>query len=375
MTAVGGAIPFREAVVDLAAIRANTAALVAHVGTPHVMAVVKANAYGHGAEPVARAALAGGADWLGVADISEAIALREAGIDAPVLAWLHEPGAPFGEAIERRISLGVSTLDQLQEAADAGRSVGSTARIHLKVDTGLSRNGIPVEDWEAAVETAVALEAGGAIEVEGIFSHLSNASAADDEDQRVRFEAAVALAASAGLDAPLLHLASTAAAIEQPAMRYTMVRLGIGIYGLSPWSDRPAGVAIVPAMCLRGRVVNVRRITAGTGASYDLVWRAQRDTTLVLVPLGYADGVPRQATGSAEVLIAGRRHPIVGRIAMDQFIVDVGDAAVAVGDPVVLFGGHADEAPTADDWARAAGTINYEIVTRIGPRVLRSYED
>lgn len=365
---------FREAVVDLGAIRANTAALAAHVGTPHVMAVVKANAYGHGAVPVARAALEGGADWLGVADIAEAIALRDAGIDAPVLAWLHEPGAPFGEAIRRGISLGVSTVDQLQEAADAARAEASVARVHLKVDTGLSRNGIAATDWPRAVQLAGRLATAGLVDVEGVFSHLSNASPGADDEQQERFEHALAVVRAAGLEVPLVHLASTAAAIDRPAARYTMVRLGIGLYGLSPWSDRPSGVALVPAMTLRGRVANVRRVPAGTGASYDLVWRAERDTTLALVPLGYADGVPRHATGNGEVWIGGARRPIVGRIAMDQFIVDVGDSAVSVGDPVVLFDDGATGAPTADDWARAAGTINYEIVTRVGHRVARSYE-
>ncbi|MEL4320601.1 alanine racemase [Leifsonia sp. YIM 134122] len=364
---------FREASVDLRAVRANVAALAAHVGTPHVMAVVKANAYGHGAVPVARAALAGGADWLGVADIAEAIALRDAGIDAPVLAWLHDPDVVFDEAIARGISIGISTLGQLDAVTDASRRVGAPARLHLKVDTGLSRNGIPQEDWATAVESAGSLQESGDIVVEGLFSHLSNASPEEDAAQRERFQTAIATAATHGVAPELLHLASTAAAITRPESRFTMVRLGIGIYGLSPWSDRTPEVPLVPAMTLRGRIANVRRVTAGTGASYDYQWRATRDTTLALVPLGYAEGIPRQASGRAEVWIAGERHPVVGRIAMDQFIVDVGDLAVAVGDAVVVFGDPATGAPSADDWAAAAGTINYEIVTRIGHRVQRHY--
>ena len=210
--------------------------------------------------------------------------------------------------------------------------------------------------------------------VEGIFSHLSNASPADDDAQRDRFEAAIGVAAAHHITPELLHLASTAAAITQPESRFTMVRLGIGIYGLSPWSDAQPEVVLVPAMTLRGRIANVRRVKAGAGASYDYQWRADRDTTLALVPLGYAEGIPRQASGRGEVWIAGERHPVVGRIAMDQFIVDVGDTEVSVGDPVVVFGDPATGAPSADDWARAAGTINYEIVTRIGHRVQRRYE-
>ncbi|KQO97344.1 alanine racemase [Leifsonia sp. Leaf264] len=365
---------FREASVDLAAITANVAALAAHVGTPHVMAVVKANAYGHGAEPVARAALAGGADWLGVADISEALALRDAGIDAPLLAWLHDPAARFDEAVERGISLGISTLGQLDAVTDAATRVGTPARLHLKVDTGLSRNGLAAGDWDTAFTAASALQESGDVIVEGLFSHLSNASPADDAAQREGFETAVRTAARHGVSPELLHLAATASAITQPESRFSMVRLGIGIYGLSPWSDATPEIALVPAMTLRGRVANVRRVKAGTGASYDYQWRAGHDTTLVLVPLGYAEGIPRQASGRAEVWIAGKRHPVVGRIAMDQFIVDVGDAAVGIGDEVIVFGDPATGAPSADDWARAAGTINYEIVTRIGQRVHRRYE-
>lgn len=380
MTASGldgqaSAPPFREAIVDLDAVRHNVATLAAVVAPALTMAVVKADAYGHGALPVARAALAGGADWLGVADIDEAIALRADGIDAPVLAWLHDPGTEFGVAIARDVDLGVSSLEQLVAMADAATSVGRPARVHLKIDTGLSRNGVEPATWSTAVATAARLERDGLVEVRGVFSHLANTSADEDAAQLAAFEAALAAASAAGLAPEVRHIASTAGALRRPESRYDLVRLGIGCYGVAPFGDgtTAADLGLRPAMTLRGRVAAVRRIDAGTGASYGHAWHAERPTTLALVPLGYADGVPRQASGRAEVWLAGARRPVVGRIAMDQFLVDVGDQTVAVGDEVVLFGDPATGAPSADDWGDAADTIGYEIVTRIGPRVPRTY--
>ena len=367
--------PFREAVVDLDAIRDNVTTLSRQVAPAHTMAVVKADAYGHGAVPVARAALAGGAQWLGVADLVEAIALRDAGIDAPVLAWLHDPDAGFADAIVRDVDLGVSSIEQLEAIAAAAASVGRRARVHLKIDSGLSRNGVAPEAWNAAVGVAARLERDGRIEVRGIFSHLANTSAEADAAQLAAFDSALAEASAAGLEPEVRHIASTAGALRRPESRYDLVRIGIGCYGIPPFGDgtTAAELGLRPAMTLRGRVTAVRRIDAGTGASYGHVWHAERSTTLALVPLGYADGVPRQASGRAEVWLAGARRPVVGRIAMDQFLVDVGDDDVAVGDEVVLFGDPATGAPSADDWGDAADTIGYEIVTRIGPRVPRTY--
>lgn len=366
---------FREAVVDLDAIRHNVAVLAAVVAPAQAMAVVKADAYGHGAIPVARAALDGGATWLGVADIDEALALREAGIDAPVLAWLHDPDADFAEAIERDVELGVSSNAQLGAIAAAAASVARRASVHLKVDTGLSRNGIAATEWPATAEVAARLERDGVVRVRGIFSHLSNASPDEDAAQLGAFETALEAASAAGLAPDVRHLASSAAAIRLPAARYDLVRLGIGCYGIPPFGDgtTAADLGLRPAMTLRGRVAAVRRVEAGTGVSYGFTWRADRATTLALVPLGYADGVPRQASGRAHVWLAGAQRPVVGRIAMDQFVIDVGDDAVDVGDEVVLFGDPRTGAPSADDWGDAADTIGYEIVTRIGPRVPRIY--
>lgn len=367
--------PFREAVIDLDAVRDNVAALVAQVAPARTMAVVKADGYGHGAVPVARAALAGGADWLGVADLAEGVALRDAGIDAPVLAWLHDPDADFAVAVRRGIDVGISSIDQLRAVAEAAASIGRPAGVHLKVDTGLSRNGVAPEEWDEAVRLAADLEADGRVRVRGVFSHLANTSEAEDAAQVAAFDAALVVASAAGLSPEVRHLASTAGALRRPDARYDLVRLGIGCYGIPPFGDgtTAAELGLRPVMTLRGRVAAVRRIAPGTGVSYGHAWRADRPTTLALVPLGYADGVPRQASGRAEVLLAGARRRVVGRIAMDQFLVDVGDDEVAVGDEVVLFGDPATGAPSADDWGDAADTIGYEIVTRIGPRVPRTY--
>ncbi|MBM7505668.1 alanine racemase [Agromyces aurantiacus] len=367
--------PFREAVVDLGAVRHNVRHLAATVAPARIMAVVKADGYGHGAAAVARAALEGGADWLGVADLDEAIALRGAGIDAPMLAWLHDPAARFAPAVARDIDLGVSSLAQLEAAAEAATIADRPANVHLKLDTGLSRNGIAATDWAPAIERAVELERAGRVRVRGLFSHLANASPAEDAAQLEAFLRGVESAEAAGLAPEVRHLASTAAAIRFPEARLDMVRIGIGLYGVPPYGDgtTAAELGLRPVMTLRGRIAAVRRVEEGTGASYGYTWRASRSTTLALVPLGYADGVPRQASGRGEVAIGGRRHPVVGRIAMDQFLVDVGDEDVAVGDEVVLFGDPGTGAPSADDWGDAADSIAYEIVTRIGPRVPRTH--
>jgi alanine racemase len=336
-----------------------------------VIAVVKADGYGHGAVRAAVAALQGGATRLAVADIGEALALRRAGIVAPLLAWLHAPGASFAEAAALGIELGISSLDQLQQAAAAAsgdRPVG----VHLKLETGLSRNGIAPADWRVVFAEAARLERIGRLRVVALFSHLSNASADDDRAALAAFEDGVAVAASVGLAPPLRHIAATHAAIALPEARLGCVRIGIGMYGLSPFADRSsADLGLRPAMTLRGAIAAVRRVPAGQGVSYSYDYRTDRETTLALVPLGYADGVPRQASGAGPVSIGGVRFTVAGRIAMDQFVVDVGDHPVAVGDEVVLFGDPTLGVPSADEWADAAGTINYEIVTRIGPRVPR----
>lgn len=361
----------REATIDVGAITQNARQLRRLTGVSEMIAVVKADGYGHGAVRAAIAALAGGATRIGVADIAEALALRRAGITAPLVAWLHAPGASFADAASAGIELGLSSFEQLLGAASAA-SADRPVAVHLKLETGLARNGISPADWPMVCAEAARLERLGRVRVVGVFSHLSNASEAEDLAALRAFENGVVAAAGAGLDPPLRHIAATHAAIALPAARLNCVRVGIGLYGLSPFADRTsASLGLRPAMTLRAAVAAVRRVPAGQGVSYGYDFRASRPTNLALVPLGYADGVPRQASGSGPVSIGGRRFAVAGRVAMDQFVVDTGDAPVAVGDEVVLFGDPTLGLPSADDWADAAGTINYEIVTRIGPRVPR----
>ena len=367
---------FRAARIDLDALRSNLAVIRGLVAPALVMGVVKADAYGHGvalvADAITDATAEGSAvDWLGVAELREALALRSAGITAPMLAWLHGPATDFQPAVDAGIDIGVSSLDQLERAAAASGSTGP-AVVQLKVDSGLSRNGIAPAERAVVFERAVALQARGGIRVRGIFSHLSNTSPADDARQKGVFDQSIAEARAAGLDPELRHLASTQAALEQPSFRFDLVRIGIGLYGL-PAADSmdAAALGLRPVMQLEAAVAAVRRVPAGTGVSYGFTHRTEHDTTLALVPLGYADGVPRSASNRAEVSINGRACPVVGRIATDQFLVDVGEGVVRVGDRVVLWGDPANGVPSAEDWAAAAGTIGYEIVTRVGPRVPR----
>jgi len=364
----------REARIDLAAISRNVRRLRDLAGTPHAMAVVKADGYGHGAEPVARAALAGGADWLGVVDIAEALRLRRAGIDAPVLCWLHARDADFGAALDARVDVGVSSRDQLREVAAAARGCGVVGFVHVKVDTGLGRNGVEETGWRAVFEDAAALEAEGVLRVRGVFSHLANAGPEEDARQVAAFERALSVAGDAGVRPDLRHLASTAGAIRVPESRFDLVRLGIGVYGLSPFEDATsADLGLTPVLTLLGGVVAVKRVPAGTGVSYGYSYRTTARANLALVSLGYADGIPRLASNRAPVSINGRRYTVTGRVAMDQFVVDMGTDTCEVGDDVVLFGDPATGVPSADEWADAAETINYEIVTRLGGRIERRY--
>ena len=377
--------PFREAVIDLDALAANVRSLRERIATPDVMVVVKANAYGHGMIESARAALAGGATWLGVADIDEALQLRAAGITAPVLAWIHAPDETFDQAIAAGITVGLSSVSQLRSVASAvadaveratpaSATSVSPATVHLKLETGLSRNGASESEWEPFFTEAAALEAAGTIVVEGIFSHLSNTSREDDLAQAEVFDRGLLAAAAAGVTPTLIHLAASATALTVPELRYNMVRLGILAYGVSPFEDRTAAdLGLTPVMTLRARVVATRRVPVGVGVSYDFTYRTAGETTLVLIPLGYGEGIPRAASGRGPVVVGGQRFVIAGRVAMDQFIVDVGQASVAVGDSAVLFGDPARGHPSVAEWADAAGTIGYEIVTRLGGRLERTF--
>jgi len=360
----------REARIDLGAISRNVETIRRAVGGSDVMVVVKADGYGHGAIESARAALAGGAGSLGVVEIDEALALRDAGIDAPILSWLHGSDADFAAATAAGIDLGVNHLDQLERVAASD----GTAVVHLKVDSGLGRNGASEAECAAFFAAAARHEAAGRVRVRGFFSHLANAGDDADATQVRRFTAMLEQAVSAGLDPEVVHLAASAAALRVPDARFGMVRVGLAAYGLSPFDDASsADLGLTPAMELSAEIVSVKRVAAGSGVSYAHDYVTARESTLVLVPVGYADGVPRHASGVGPVSIGGERFTISGRVAMDQFVVDVGDHPVRLGDRAVLFGDPATGVPSASDWATAASTINYEIVTRIGGRVARRY--
>lgn len=368
-----------QVTIDLSAIKDNTAALRARAGAAGVMAVVKADGYGHGLVPAARAALAGGASWLGVAQAGEALALRAAGIEAPVLTWLYAGGADLRPLVEAGIDVGVSSATALAAAERAARACGRTARIHIKVDTGLGRNGVWFgTDFEPLVLDAVRLQSEGIVEVVGIFQHFAYADEPGHPTvalQQDRFAAAVSFAERAGCHLEVRHLANSAAALTNPDTAYDLIRPGLALYGLSPVPEvgGPQAFGLRPAMSLEAQVALVKRVPAGTGVSYGHTYATQRETTLIDVPLGYSDGIARAATNCGPVQVGGVRHVVAGRVCMDQFIVDVGDQEVAEGERIVLFGAGTNGEPTAQDWADAIGTISYEIVTRIGPRIPKRY--
>ena len=373
-----------RAVVDLAAVRDNVASLVDRSGSAQVLAVVKADGYGHGLVPSARAALAGGATWLGTAQVDEALALRAAGVQAPLLTWLYAPGAPFDAALIAGIDLSVAAPWALAEVLAAVRRTGVPARLHVKVDTGLGRNGVMPSALPELLAAALTAQAEGACAVVGLWSHLAWADAPDHPTvlgQAKVFDEAVALAERMGAHLEVRHLANSAATLTNPAMHYDLVRPGLAVFGLSPVPQLggPADFGLVPAMRLEASLSTVKEVGAGQGVSYAHAYTTPAATVLGLVPLGYADGVPRHASGTDDrwggpVQVGGRRLGVAGRVCMDQFVLDLGPGATdAPGDPVVLFGSGADGEPTAEDWAVAAGTISYEIVTRVGARVPREY--
>lgn len=369
-----------EVVVDLDAIRGNVAALVEHARGAAVMAVVKADAYGHGLLPSARAALAGGATWLGVAQVAEALALRAAGVDARILCWLYAPGGDLAAAVAADVDVSVAAPWALEEAVAAAGTSGRPARVHLKADTGLGRGGCPPQQWRELVEATLRAQAGGGVRLVGVWSHLAFADAPDHPTVRRQADVmaeAVDVATRAGADLEVRHLANSAAVLTTPEVHLDLVRPGLAVYGLSPVPDlgAPADYGLRPAMTVRSRLALVKRVPAGQGVSYGHAYTTTRATTLGLVPLGYADGVPRHASGSGPLLAAGRRVTVAGRVCMDQVVVDLGPDAddVRAGDEVVLFGPGLAGEPTAQEWADAAGTISYEIVARTSGRLPRRY--
>lgn len=365
-----------EARVDLSAIAHNVRLLREHADGAEFMAVVKADGYGHGMVQSARACLEAGATRLGTALVSEAVALREAGFTVPVLAWIITPDEPLDAAAEHGVELSAGSTLILDRIAAAARRSGRTVRVHLKVDTGTSRGGATLRDWPDLLDRAAALRAEGAIEVVGLWSHFACADIPGHPSiaaQLDAFDEAVTQADKKGIGADAIrHFANSAAVLTIPRARYDMVRPGIAIYGLSPIPEL-GDFGLRPAMTLVARVALVKRVPPGSGVSYAHLYVTDRETTLGLVPLGYADGVMRALSNRGEVFAAGRRRRIAGRVCMDQFVIDVGDDPLAAGDEVILFGPGDHGEPTAQEWADSLGTITHEIVTRIGSRVPRVY--
>jgi len=364
-----------EALIDLGAIKENVSALARHVGAAQVMAVVKSDGYGHGMIPAAAAALAGGATWLGVVHVADAVALRRAGVTAPVLCLLGAPGAPHEDAIRYDIDLSAGSAALVGEIVAAAQRAGRPARLHLKADTGMSRGGATAADWPGLVAAGLAAEASGHARVVGLWSHFACADIPGHPSiaaQLDLFRSAVQLAEAAGARPEVRHLANTPATLTLPDSWFDLVRPGGAVVGLS---TLPGGAPdwLRPAMTIRARLVQVKRVAAGTGVSYGHRYVTSGEATLGLVPLGYAEGVPRHASNTAQVQVRGRRWTIAGTVCMNQVVVDFGDALAEPGDEVVLFGpGDAGE-PTAQEWADALGTLSYEIVVRFAGRLPKSY--
>lgn len=362
----------RSLQINLDAIVHNLDVMRARASQAKVMGVVKANAYGHGAVEVARTLERAGVDYLGVADVQEALDLREAGIKAPILAWLHDPADDFVAALTHSVDLGIANIEQLGHIAKAAAITGEVARLHLKIDTGLGRNGSTAAEWPNLLDAVKLL--GESVDVIGIFSHLSTTSRQEDLEQIEKFDAAVAEVKRAGINFQLRHLTASDGSLSYPDAHYEMVRIGVALYGLDPFStNKAAEYGLIPAMTAVTRVAQVKTVPAGHGVSYNFLHRTKTESTLALIPVGYAEGLPRAASGKAEVVIGGKRYPILSQVAMDQFVLDVGSDPVKVGDEVVIFGDASTGAPSADDLAAACGTINYEIVTRMGGRFKREY--
>jgi alanine racemase len=370
--------PRARAEIDLAALRANVRALRARAPRSALMAVVKSDAYGHGMVPCARAALAAGATWLGTATPHEALTLRDAGVPGRIMCWLWTPGGPWREGIEAGLDMSVSGMWALEEVTAAAKEAGRPARIQLKADTGLGRNGCQPADWPELVAAARAAEEDGLVDVTGLWSHFACA----DEPGHPSIAAQLGVfhdmldhAEKAGIEPEVRHMANSPATLTIPEAHFDLVRTGIAMYGVSPGPElgTPADFGLRPVMTLAASVALVKQVPAGHGVSYGHHYVTEGETTLGLIPVGYADGIPRHASGRGPVLVAGEWRRVAGRVAMDQFVVDLGGQRIPEGSEALLFGPGDRGEPTAEDWAQAAGTIAYEIVTRIGTRVPRVY--
>ena len=374
-----------EVLIDLGAIRENIKYLMAKSGKP-ALAVVKADGYGHGLLPVAKSALSAGASWLGVALLEEARALRQGGISAPIIAWLTPITDDFKSAISEDIDIAIPSLAHLEAITSAARSLGKCARIHLEVDTGMSRGGA-LNEWSELVSSAKTDQDSGLIKVIGIWSHFARADEAGHEFNNKQLEnlkGAVAEAESVGITPEVIHLSNSAAAINDADSHFDLLRLGIAIYGLSPDFSHMGSsekLNLKPAMSIRARIHLVKDIPAGSQVGYGGSAITKVDTKLGVIAMGYSDGIPRNANSDAGVLVGNKRAPIIGRVSMDQFVVDLGrDSSAKAGDWAYIIGSNPSDSYTsassytADSWANASATINYEIVTRIAARVKRIYQ-
>jgi alanine racemase len=356
--------------IDHAALVHNLQAVRAAAPDVDIMAVVKADAYGHGAVPVAATARQAGAAWLGVAMPGEALALRHAGDTGRILAWLWSPGDPdLPGCIASRVDLAVSSLWALDEIAELAHAQGQRARVQVKIDTGLTRNGLPVDDLPALIRQLASVHRH--VEVVGLWSHLADGETPGHPsvaEQRDRFETCLTTWRSAGMPTDVVHLANSGATFAHPDCHFDVVRVGIAMYGLSAGHHSAADLGLRPVMTLRARLAHVKSVASGTAVSYGGQWQARERTKVGLVPVGYADGIPRAASNRAFVRHEDRHAAVVGRVAMDQFVVDLGpDSTAQPGDEVEVFGSD----PTADQWGGWSDSIGYEIVTRIGGRVPR----
>ena len=364
--------------IDLGALAHNVRTLKAQVDGRKLMVVVKADAYGHGLVKCGQAAVNAGADYLGVALLEEAVALREGNVPGPILAWLNTPNDRFAVCIARDIDLSVNSLNSLKGISNAAYSVDRVARVHVKVDTGLGRNGVTLTDLPELIVALKKAQDEGTINVVGVMTHFAYADEPSNPTiaaQVEGFQVAVDQLEAAGFDLEVRHLANSAATLGLPHTYFDMVRPGVAVYGVSPGPEvgKATDFGLQPVMTLTAPVSLLKQVPANTGVSYAHQYYTDTETTLALIPAGYADGIPRSASNKGPVLIGGKVLTIAGRVCMDQFVLDIRDLDVKLGEEIVLFGDPARGEPSVEDWAQAADTIAYEIITRIGPRVHREY--
>jgi alanine racemase len=367
-----------SAEINLSAITQNFKSIKSRT-TADVLAVVKADAYGHGLIPVSKALEEAGADWFGTALLEEAINLRKAGILKPIISWLTPLGEDFKSAIDLDIDLGIPSIDLLDEVIKAASLTGKAARIHLEIDTGMSRGGV-LSEWDQLIKSVLVGVNLKLLKVIGIWSHFARADEPAElmnQEQLSLFEEKVNQAKTAGIDAQFIHIANSAALFTNKSTHKNIIRSGIALFGLSPdikTIGDSSSLGLKPAMKLKAKLNLVKEVKAGSSVGYGGTAVLKSDTKLGVITLGYADGIPRNTNNLAGVFVDKKRAPMIGRVSMDQFVVDLGITSNAkTGDEVIVFGDGSGGEYTVDEWAKAANTINYEIITRIGPRVPRIY--